>query len=364
MRLVEFVGNFSHGDGMSRVVLELAKRLRRWYDLTVVYRYAAIESIREPGLRTLRLGRLAAVRHLARHADVVHSHFGPGLLLADLAKALSPRLRHLHTHHVIPPRAVVGSPWLQYHSVYAATWLGLRLGVDRAVGISRYAVEDLRRLYGVPGASLVQNGVDPRAFRPDPRAGRAFREKHDLPPEARLVGYAARFNRQKNHELLIRLACELPRDALLVLGGAPSRGPASTYDACVSLTKRLGVADRVRFLGYLPDSDLRGFYNSLDVFAFASLYESFGLPPLEAMCCETPVVTLDGYAYPELVDFRRWGNGFRARDEREFGRAVIRLLADPSLARACGRRGRRFAQTFDWEKKALEYKRLIDPLAG
>lgn len=359
MQLVELVSNFSYGDGISKVVLELSKRLKRYYDLTVVYHYATTEAIPFSGLQ---LSRIASLRYLLGHADVVHSHFGTGVLMGSIARRLSPKMRHISTHHVIPPREVSGSPYVPYYAVRAVTEAGLRMGTDRVVGISRYACEDLRQNYGIENSYQISNGVDTRAFYPDPSAARQFRLRHGINEDARLVGYIARFNQQKNHELLVRLAPKLPEDTLLVLGGTAVKGPLGTYEKCVSLAKQLGVQDRIRFVGYVPESELRGFYSSLQVFAFASIYESFGLSLLEAMCCQTPVVCLDGYAYPEVVDPTLFRNGLRARTEREFHNSVLRILHEPKLGRMFGRRGRRFAAGLDWKIQANKYKALLDSL--
>jgi len=79
-------------------------------------------------------------------------------------------------------------------------------------------------------------------------------------------------------------------------------GNARGYQAYLQeLAQQLAVGDRVRFLGYVPDEDLPSLYNLADVFCYPSLYEGFGVPPLEAMRCGTPVLTSNVTCIPEVV---------------------------------------------------------------
>ena len=104
----------------------------------------------------------------------------------------------------------------------------------------------------------------------------------------------------------------------------------------------------VRFFGFVPDQTLAALYRLASVFAFPSLYEGFGLPPLEAMACGTPVVTSNVSSIPEVV-------GDAAVQVDPYDTAAIaggleRVLADPALRATLVARGRERAQHFSWER--------------
>jgi glycosyltransferase involved in cell wall biosynthesis len=101
---------------------------------------------------------------------------------------------------------------------------------------------------------------------------------------------------------------------------------------------QLKLHKHVRFLGYIPDETLAVLYRSAEVFVFPSLYEGFGLPPLEAMASGTPVVTSNTSSMPEVT-----GGAAVLVDPYDVGSivdGVRRVLTDPSLAAELRRKGR------------------------
>jgi glycosyltransferase involved in cell wall biosynthesis len=100
----------------------------------------------------------------------------------------------------------------------------------------------------------------------------------------------------------------------------------------------------------VPDATLGALYRLASVFAFPSLYEGFGLPPLEAMACGTPVVTSQASSLPEVV-----GDAallVDPRSPREIESALLRVLEDDALAADLAQRGRARAGLFSWETSA------------
>lgn len=115
---------------------------------------------------------------------------------------------------------------------------------------------------------------------------------------------------------------------------------------------RLGLAEQVRFLGRVPLDDLAALYNAAAVFAYPSLYEGFGLPPLEAMACAAPVVTSNTSSLPEVV-----GDAALQVDPLDvtaLANAIHAVLTQPALAQSLRERGPRRAQQFSWRRCALE----------
>ncbi|HEY1340634.1 MAG TPA: glycosyltransferase family 1 protein [Bryobacteraceae bacterium] len=108
----------------------------------------------------------------------------------------------------------------------------------------------------------------------------------------------------------------------------------------------------VRFLGFVPFDTLRCFYELTDAFVFPSRYEGFGLPPLEAMACGTPVVTSNVSSLPEVVgDAAVFINPENVFD---IARGIREVLLDDALRDELIRRGRVQASRFSWERTARE----------
>jgi glycosyltransferase involved in cell wall biosynthesis len=104
--------------------------------------------------------------------------------------------------------------------------------------------------------------------------------------------------------------------------------------------------------GYLPTDELRSLYSYADLFVYPSLYEGFGLPPLEAMVCGAPVITSNSSSFPEVV-----GDAALQIDPQDpdaLADAVKAVLEDESLAAALRARGFDRAKRFSWERAARE----------
>lgn len=115
---------------------------------------------------------------------------------------------------------------------------------------------------------------------------------------------------------------------------------------------RLGVGDRVRFLGYVSDEELCSLYTGAVALVFPSLLEGFGLPPLEAMACGTPVIATDA---PAMNDVLRGAALFvPRRDPRAIAEAAARLIVDPAWRGEWCARGREHAAAFSWQRTAAE----------
>ncbi|MEQ8764856.1 MAG: glycosyltransferase family 1 protein [Planctomycetota bacterium] len=163
--------------------------------------------------------------------------------------------------------------------------------------------------------------------------------------------HASNFDDRKNVEALAIAFDQVCRrhdrpDRLVLAGGHPWTG---------NIGKRLrarGLSDRVRFTGYVPTDTLAALYSGATFFAFPSLYEGFGLPLLEAMRCETPVLTSRGGALAEVA-----GDAARLVDptaSAALEEGIEELLLDPELRTTLVERGRRRMQEFSWERCAEE----------
>jgi len=149
-------------------------------------------------------------------------------------------------------------------------------------------------------------------------------------------------------------------DVTLLIGG--SKG--WYYDEIFATAERLGLSAgrRVRWLDRVPDEDLPLWYNIADVCAYPSLYEGFGLPPLEAMACGTPVVVSNTSALPEVVGTA--GILLDPNDVQAWTNALTKVLGDPGVARTMSEAGRKQASHFSWDRAAAETLSILEAVAA
>jgi len=155
---------------------------------------------------------------------------------------------------------------------------------------------------------------------------------------------------RKNITNLIRAYNILPdylkRDHLLVICGKKGW----YYEEIFRTVKELKLEDKVIFTGYAPDEDIPLLMNEAEVFVYPSLYEGFGLPPLEAMACGTPVISSNVSSIPEVV-----GNAgilINPNDVEELSDAILRLLDSDELRAQLAEKGLKQAGKFSLRKTA------------
>lgn len=136
-------------------------------------------------------------------------------------------------------------------------------------------------------------------------------------------------------------------------------GKGWLYEEIFATVERLGLEGKVIFPGFVADEDLPALYNLTDLFVFPSLYEGFGLPPLEALACGTLVVTSNASSLPEVVG--EAGLMVEATDTKALAEAMKRVLEDVALREGMVAKGLEQAKKFTWEKAAAKLLSLYDP---
>jgi glycosyltransferase involved in cell wall biosynthesis len=227
----------------------------------------------------------------------------------------------------------------------------------RVFAVSRFTKNDIERLFGISSDKIevVYNAIDDR-FRLGHAAAKdsetiAGRYQVNYP----FLLYAGRISPHKNVVRIIEafsaLKAELEKDGrfpdlkLIIIGDNLSSHPDLRRTVIKS-----GVQNDVRFLGFVPIEVLRIFYDTAQVFVFPSLYEGFGLPPLEAMAHGTPVVTSNTSSLPEVV-----GNAavlVNPENVFEIMRALHRVLLDQSLREHLRQRGYEQIRLYSWDASA------------
>ncbi|MHB0875129.1 MAG: glycosyltransferase family 4 protein, partial [Anaerolineae bacterium] len=132
----------------------------------------------------------------------------------------------------------------------------------------------------------------------------------------------------------------------LVLGGAPGWG----YEALLAEIERLELGEDVILLGYVPPEEAPLWYGAADLFVYPSLYEGFGLPPLEAMACGTPVVAAASSSLPEVVGDA--GLLVPPLNVDALADAMSSLLSDIEHRRHLAERGLARARSYTWKEAA------------
>ena len=225
-----------------------------------------------------------------------------------------------------------------------------RLSVRRAqriIAVSESTKRDLMRYYDISGrkVDVVHNVVD-SVFRPLPAADvLEFRRQRDLPD--RFILFVGTLEPRKNVTCLIEAYARLSRSRppLMLLGGK-----GWLYDEIFALVERLNLQDEVNFVGYVPAEELPLWYNTASLFVYPSLYEGFGLPPLEAMACGTPVVVSDASSLPEVVG--QAGLLAEPTSSEALAEAMAQVLEEPDLQEEMGAAGLARAKGFSWRRTA------------
>lgn len=219
----------------------------------------------------------------------------------------------------------------------------------RVITISESGRQDVHRFFDVPLTQIdvVYPGVD-AVYRPlPPEEIAAFRERQDLADP--FVLHVGTLQPRKNIPTLLEaFALAAPPDVMLVLVG----GKGWLFDEIFSRVQALGLQDRVRFTGYVPDEDLPLWYNAASVFTFPSLYEGFGMPVVEAMACGTPVVVANSSSLPEAVG--EAGLLFDPQNAAKLTDRLTAVLHNPDLAATMRDKGLIQARQFNWEKAGRE----------
>jgi glycosyltransferase involved in cell wall biosynthesis len=226
--------------------------------------------------------------------------------------------------------------------------------------VKREVVEELQLT--PDKVSVVYPGVDER-FRPQqPEEILAFKKAAGLPE--RYILYVGTIEPRKNLPLLLRAfhqaKASFPSDLRLVLAGPLGW----QYEEVFSIRERLDLKSWVLLPGYTPEEKLPLLYGGAELFVYPSLYEGFGLPPLEAMACGVPVITSRAGALPEVVG--EAGLLVSPVEEEGWAKAMQEVLRSKEIKAALQKKGFSQARLFSWKNTAaaaLHSYHLVDTSA-
>ena len=282
-------------------------------------------------------------------------------------------------HYVLPPlvrcRSVVTihdcihlmfPQYLPNRMALAYARTSIRLAARRAtrvLTVSESSKRDILRFVDTEPDKIdvIYNAYDAR-FGVEPREEDVVRVRERYQLHDEFVLYAGNVKPHKNLERLIEAFERVRRRGLDHLKLVMIGDEISKYAALRRAVHRHQLHKHVRFLGYLPEETLAVMYRLAGVFVFPSLYEGFGLPPLEAMASGTPVVTSNVSSLPEvageaaiLVD---------PYDPDAIADGIERVLTDETVRRELRRKGVARANQFSWEASVRRVREIYDEVAG
>ena len=296
--------------------------------------------------------------------DVVHSHYWlSGLVGQALSRAWG--LPHVTIFHTLArvkqmARADVWEPPSRVEGEEQ-----IATSAEAIVVSHPHEREALVQLYGVLSerVHVIPCGVDTELFHPMER----LQSRHSLGLDGHpVVLFVGRADPVKGADLLLRAvaAIEEPSDVqVLMVGGDPQRDPEVVR--LQTLAANLGLAERVRFEGIVPQEQLPLYYNAAEVLVMPSYAESFGLAALEAMACGTPVIAARVGGLASLVKEGDTGYLVPWHCPEPFAQRMEVLLSHPGLREAQGEAAWKYAQAQGWDAVARElakvYQRLLSP---
>lgn len=239
-------------------------------------------------------------------------------------------------------------PNLREHLLRAVPWALER--ASRVIAVSEHTRRDLVTLLGVPAERIaVAGNAADSIFRPVRDAAWLAAERRRLDLPERFLLSVGTLEPRKNHvRLLEALALLRGRGVTLPLVLAGREG--WLFEPIYEAVARLGLRESVRFLSGPSDHDLLALYNLCRVMVFPSLYEGFGVPPLEALACGAVVVCSDVASLPEVV-----GDAALTVDPYDvaaLATAIERALGDEGPRRELAARGPERARRYTWPAAA------------
>jgi glycosyltransferase involved in cell wall biosynthesis len=258
---------------------------------------------------------------------------------------------HLRFPQYLPNR-------LAYAYAHGALWVATHRA-SRILTVSEASKRDILRYFRIAEAKIdvIYNAID-ECFNEVPAEEEVARVRERYQLDDPFVLYAGNIKPHKNLERLIEGFHIFRRRGfehvkLLIIGDQVSK-----YATLRRAVHRHMLHKHVRFLGFVADQTLAILYRLAAAFVFPSLYEGFGLPPLEAMASGTPVITSNVSSLPEVV-----GDAAMLIDPYEpnsIAEAMQRVLSDADLRRELTERGFARARHFSWERSVRRVREIYD----
>jgi len=228
---------------------------------------------------------------------------------------------------------------------------------DKIIAVSHNTKRDIIKYFKIPEEKIevIHLGVNEN-YKPLPEEKVEYiKKKYSI--NYPFILYTGGLAPNKNVERLIYAFCKLKRKLptyKLVITGMKRY----KYKPIFKTIDKLNLQKDVIFTGYVPEEDIPALYNAADLFVYPSLYEGFGLPPLEAMACGTPVITSNTSSLPEVVGDA--GIMVDPYNVDGLAKAMYEVLTNDGLREELRKRGLERAKLFSWKKCAEEHLRVYE----
>jgi len=271
-------------------------------------------------------------------------------------------VKYVITIHDLTPIICKDLLWDSLKSKYYYSFLILfKHAIKKArkiITVSEFSKKNLVELLGVSERKIkvIYNGIEEKfTVIKDKSSLEVVKKKFSL--NKKFILWVGRIDRNKNILALIQAfsKAKLGKEFSLCIVGEKT---GKYYSELVSLVKNLGLTSEVYFLGSVSDQDLVALYNLADLFVFPSISEGFGLPPLEAMACGTPVITSNTSSLPEIVNDA--GILVNPYNTDELAEAIYTILSDEHLRRNLIVKGLERIKLFSWKKTAEETLKVYE----
>ncbi len=254
-----------------------------------------------------------------------------------------------------------------------ARWLEIKSikNADFLIAISECTAKDIHKILGIPYEKIrvTHLGVDESFFdfKYNNDFESEFRAKYNLKEDEKIILYVGGIDQRKNYQTILRTVKILKdtykekKDFCFKLVMVGKINQDKQYENYKKLIKENEIEDLVIETGFLDDTSLKSLYGIATLLFFPSLYEGFGLTPLEAMARGLPVVCSNTHAVKEVVkDYALTGE---ATDAKNFAKLIDEIFFNENLCKKLSQEGILRAKNFTWEKtgeKTLEvYEELI-----
>lgn len=250
---------------------------------------------------------------------------------------------------------------LVYRRYSPFLWLNMRglKRADRIITVSNFSKNDIikRLKYPADKIDVINNAVDHSRYYQ--QRNKEILKRFGIKADEKVVLYVGSERKRQNLPFLIKsfyqLKKRLPKVKLIKVGSSQSK------ENLIKLVKDLGLAKEVIFTGFVDKKELPKIYNAVDLFVYPCLYAGFGIPPLEAMACGTPVITSNLTSLPEVVG--NAGIMINPYNKEQMVEAMFKVLTNEELKKDLIVKGLQRAKMFSWEKAAEQtldiYRRIV-----
>ncbi len=231
---------------------------------------------------------------------------------------------------------------------------------DAVITCSEHSKRDLIEILKLPQRKIrvIPLGLEERFCPAGVRSVEKIKEKYNL--KEKYILYVGNLRPHKNVQALLKAYAHLPeklkQEYQLIIVGEKCH----YYNVLLKLVKELKIDSRLIFTDFLEDADLPVLYSGASLFVFPSFYEGFGLPPLEAMACGTPVITSNVSSLPEVIG--EAGILINPEDTYELTKAMKKLLTDAELISEMREKGLKRVKLFQVQETNQKILNLFEKI--